>query len=120
MVRRPTPRSTRRDAAFRARRPSRLDLSETHGVTPLADAQRQQLVHRGNRRAANPAARLKRLAGERLLRWADGKRSASGGLFFMAKGKPRHLRSDAPINDALKVQLGETLQSHAVISSAAR
>jgi hypothetical protein len=46
--------STRRDAGCRARRPSRLARPETHGVTPLADAQRQHLVHRGNRRAALP------------------------------------------------------------------
>jgi len=29
---------------------------ETDGVTPLADAQRQDLVHRGKRRAARPLA----------------------------------------------------------------
>jgi hypothetical protein len=31
---------------------------ETDGVTPLADAQRQLLVHRGKRRAACPLAFL--------------------------------------------------------------
>jgi hypothetical protein len=49
---------TRRDAGCRARRPSRLDLSKTHGVTPLATRSRRRHVSRGKRRAAQPAARL--------------------------------------------------------------
>ena len=48
--------STRQDAECRARRPSRLVPRETDGITPLADAQRQHLVHRGKRRAACPLA----------------------------------------------------------------
>src|SRR6185369_13138574 len=49
---------TRRDAGCRARRPSRLDLRETHGVTPLATRSRRCHVSRGKRRAAQPAAHL--------------------------------------------------------------
>jgi len=52
-----TRRRSRQAAECRARRPSRLALRETDGVTPLADAQRQLLVHRGKRRAARPLAR---------------------------------------------------------------
>jgi hypothetical protein len=49
-------RRSRQAAECRARRPSRLVLRETDGVTPLADAQRQLRVHRGKRRAARPLA----------------------------------------------------------------
>jgi hypothetical protein len=56
--RRPTRGSTRQDAECRARRPSRLVCRETDGVTPLADAQRQLLVHRGKRRAASVRSRV--------------------------------------------------------------
>jgi hypothetical protein len=52
-----TRRRSRQAAECRARRPSRLVLRETDGVTPLADAQRQHRVHRGKRRAARPLAR---------------------------------------------------------------
>jgi len=52
-----TRRRSRQAAECRARRPSRLVQRETDGVTPLADAQRQQRVHRGKRRAARPLAR---------------------------------------------------------------
>ncbi len=52
-----TRRRSRQAAECRARRPSRLVLRETDGVTPLADAQRQLRVHRGKRRAARPLAR---------------------------------------------------------------
>jgi len=52
-----TRRRSRQAAECRARRPSRLVLRETDGVTPLADAQRQLHVHRGKRRAARPLAR---------------------------------------------------------------
>ena len=43
--------STRREAEFRARRPSRLDSAETRGVTPLAS----RTSKAGQRRAALPA-----------------------------------------------------------------
>ena len=56
--RRPTHGSTRQDAGFRARRQSRLDPAETHGVTPLATRSRRRHVSRGKRRAAQPAAHL--------------------------------------------------------------
>ena len=49
---------TRRDAGCRARRPSRLDLPEVHGVTPLATRSRRRHVSRGKRRAAQPVAHL--------------------------------------------------------------
>src|SRR3954451_17632077 len=51
--RRPTRGSTRREAEYRARRPSRLDLSKTRGVTPLAS----RTSNAGQRRAALPHAR---------------------------------------------------------------
>jgi hypothetical protein len=56
--RRPTRGRTRRDAGSRARRQSRLDPAETHGVTPLATRSRRRHVSRGKRRAAQLAARL--------------------------------------------------------------
>jgi hypothetical protein len=52
--RRPTRASTRRDAGCRARRPSRLDHRETHGVTPLATRSRRCTISHGKRRAALP------------------------------------------------------------------
>ena len=64
---------TRRDAGCRARRPSRLELSEMHGVTPLATRSRRGHVSRGKRRAAQPAAHL----------------TASRGLTSRPLGRPR-------------------------------
>src|SRR3954454_14664322 len=53
IARRPTRGSTRREAEYRARRPSRLDSAKTHGVTPLAS----RTSNAGQRRAALPHAR---------------------------------------------------------------